>query len=443
MSERQWCVGEVLGSEAALLERYGVSRAVFREAVRLVEHQGVARMRRGPGGGLVITEPTAQSVSGALFAYLYRVSPTLDELFEARIVIEGVVAELAPSRLNQRGVAALRAIIADEAAGRVVDHRSLHNRLAAVARNPVLSLFVEALNQATALYVPGPRLLGREVKAASAYAHKRVVDAVLARDPSLAGRRMRQHLQAEADWLRRKRPARRLPNPLAFGAPGASKRAEAVAGTIFSDVLEHQREIGDLLGSESELMERHDVSRAVLREAVRLVEHHQIAAMRRGPGGGLFVTAPSTEAISGAVALYLERNGIDRRNVIEVRSSVEVAQVRLAIRRMDHTGSTALRAALAAEKVTPGDEIPDVGHDVHRVIASLARNRVLELLALVCIQLTLLHQHNSVEPQIVQRARDQVVRAHGRIGQAMLDSDVELATRRMRKHVEALQRYLR
>ena len=37
-----WPVGEVLGSEADLLERYQVSRAVFREAVRLLEHQQVA-----------------------------------------------------------------------------------------------------------------------------------------------------------------------------------------------------------------------------------------------------------------------------------------------------------------------------------------------------------------------------------------------------------------
>ena len=49
--DRGWPVGEVLGSQAELIERYGVSRAVFREAVRLVENQGVAFMRRGPGAG--------------------------------------------------------------------------------------------------------------------------------------------------------------------------------------------------------------------------------------------------------------------------------------------------------------------------------------------------------------------------------------------------------
>src|SRR5438067_13885634 len=50
--DRGFPVGEVVGSEAGLIERYGVSRAVLREAIRLLEHRNVAAMRRGPGGGL-------------------------------------------------------------------------------------------------------------------------------------------------------------------------------------------------------------------------------------------------------------------------------------------------------------------------------------------------------------------------------------------------------
>src|SRR5271154_7418735 len=73
-----WPVGEVLGSETDLLERYQVSRAVFREAVRLVEHQQVARTRRGPGGGLVVTEPTVDAVIDAVVLYLYRAEARLD-----------------------------------------------------------------------------------------------------------------------------------------------------------------------------------------------------------------------------------------------------------------------------------------------------------------------------------------------------------------------------
>ena len=57
-----WPVGAALGSEASLQRHYGVSRSVLREAVRLVEHHQVARMRRGPGGGLIVTEPDARPI---------------------------------------------------------------------------------------------------------------------------------------------------------------------------------------------------------------------------------------------------------------------------------------------------------------------------------------------------------------------------------------------
>src|SRR5580692_6518397 len=134
--DRGWPVGEVLGSQAELMERYGVSRAVFREAVRLVENQQIAFMRRGPGGGLVVTEPTVDAIIDAAVLCLHRASTRLEEVFEARIVLEEIAAELATKRLSERDASDLRALLADEAAGEVTDHRALHARLAAVTRNP-------------------------------------------------------------------------------------------------------------------------------------------------------------------------------------------------------------------------------------------------------------------------------------------------------------------
>src|SRR5947209_2229098 len=127
---RRWPVGEVIGSEAELLERYNVSRAVFREAVRLVEHQHVARMRRGPGGGLVVTEPDAQAVIDASVMYLLRVGARLDEVFEARMVLEDIVSELAAKRVDEADLARLRQLVDDESNGRGVHPRRLHSLLA-------------------------------------------------------------------------------------------------------------------------------------------------------------------------------------------------------------------------------------------------------------------------------------------------------------------------
>jgi DNA-binding FadR family transcriptional regulator len=142
-----WPVGELLGSEAELLDRYQVSRAVFREAVRLVEHQQVARTRRGPGGGLVITEPTVDAVIDAVVLYLYRVEAPLDELFEARIVLEEIASDLAPGRLDEQDLNGLRAFVDAQEGFLGSDPRELHALIASLSRNPALELFVEVLNR--------------------------------------------------------------------------------------------------------------------------------------------------------------------------------------------------------------------------------------------------------------------------------------------------------
>src|SRR3984893_4337059 len=92
-----WQVGQIPGEKPDRLARYQVSRAVFREAVRLAEHQQVARTRRGPGGGLVVTEPTVDAVIDAVVLYLYRAEARLDEVFEARLVLGGIATGPAPA----------------------------------------------------------------------------------------------------------------------------------------------------------------------------------------------------------------------------------------------------------------------------------------------------------------------------------------------------------
>src|ERR1700724_1090383 len=59
---QRWEPGELFGSEVELIARYGVSRAVFREAVRLLEHHGLAEMRRGLHDGLFIRQAAPQPV---------------------------------------------------------------------------------------------------------------------------------------------------------------------------------------------------------------------------------------------------------------------------------------------------------------------------------------------------------------------------------------------
>jgi hypothetical protein len=101
----------------------------------------------------------------------------------------------------------------------------------------------------------------------------------------------------------------------------AGTLAAQVARRIEDETIGSGRPVGHNLGSEQELQDRHGVSRAVLREAVRLLEYHGVARMRRGPGGGLIVTAPDPTASMETITLYLDYRRTGAADLVVVRES--------------------------------------------------------------------------------------------------------------------------
>ena len=157
---RGWAVGESLGSEAALQQRYEVSRSVLREAVRLVEHHQVARMRRGPNGGLLICEPDAGPATRAVVIYLEFLGTTLDDLLNARLVFEPLAAALAAEHIDEAGIGRLRAVLRAEEQwqpGLPAPRDEFHIALAEQSKNPVLQLFIDVLMRLTKRYARASR----------------------------------------------------------------------------------------------------------------------------------------------------------------------------------------------------------------------------------------------------------------------------------------------
>jgi DNA-binding FadR family transcriptional regulator len=89
-----WPEGLIYGSERELSERFSVGRAVIREAVRVLEVRGVARMRRGPKGGLRVLSPGRDSTVAHAMGYVLLLGPTVAQLAEARALVERVRAQL-------------------------------------------------------------------------------------------------------------------------------------------------------------------------------------------------------------------------------------------------------------------------------------------------------------------------------------------------------------
>ncbi|MCU1651410.1 MAG: GntR domain protein [Pseudonocardia sp.] len=457
-----WPVGEVLGSETELRERYQVSRAVLREAIRLVEHHQVASMRRGPAGGLVVRAPDAGAATSAMVVYLEFVGTTIQHLFAARLMIEPLAAALAAETITESGIAELRTALADEfAAGPNRDghaRSALHLTIAELSGNPALNLFIDVLLRLTWRYAGDqlnhlPEDPRHPAFTSSDISHEAMVNSVVAGDGPTAQYLVTQHLEMLGEFLINWRPDTNYPPSALWSVPTPGhtqdqKLAEVVAQRLLAEITGGGWEVGSVIGSEAALLDRFGVSRAVLREAVRLLEYHSVARMRRGPGGGLVVAEPDPSASIEAMALYLDYQGIEVEHLRAVREAVELACLdRVAARVGEPEVARRLRAVLhGAETANPfgGGKPPahlgELSHLLHVELAELAGNPVLALFLRILITLWARQREAKgtapAEPQPEVNAS--VARAHQGIVDALLVGDGGLARHRMRRHLSLL-----
>lgn len=204
---RGWPVGEVIGSESELIARYGVSRAVLRESIRLLEHHTTARMRPGPGGGLIVTEPRSEAIAHAMALYLEYLGVSEAQVFETRKVIELTAVEAAAAAITEEGVQLLRDTLKTEHGADAADlpriHQNIHLRIAELSGNPVLPLFVKVLADVWEARLEPLNDMAADIAGEVEQAHEAIVDAIVRGDGALARHRMMRHLEAIVPWLDR------------------------------------------------------------------------------------------------------------------------------------------------------------------------------------------------------------------------------------------------
>lgn len=199
-----WPVGANLGSEAQLMARLGVGRNVLREALRLLARDGLADMRTGRSGGLVVTAPDPSPVARVLEHYMTAHGVDVRHVLEAKRAVELTCIRLACDRLDDKGEARLRAAIAYEqsvpASGSdEVVPLNVHVLIAELTGNPAFHVFVEALTRLSLDFARGVDL---EAMAPPAHAeHVGICQAVLDRDVERAVALMEAHLSTVADSL--------------------------------------------------------------------------------------------------------------------------------------------------------------------------------------------------------------------------------------------------
>lgn len=191
--------GARLPPERDLAAQVGVSRPTVRAGLRTLAALGVVRSRRGSGTYIPEGPPTLGVEALSFLAALHKFSG--DNVHEVRRILEVGAAGLAAERATPEQLATL----ADEVTGLfaslndrqvfLVHDINFHRGVAAASGNPIVASLVEMVS---ALYyerrrTTAERAADRDLRDA-AEAHRRIYQAVRARDIERARRMMNEHL---------------------------------------------------------------------------------------------------------------------------------------------------------------------------------------------------------------------------------------------------------
>lgn len=201
--------GDSLPSEAAMLEHYSVSRESLREGLRLLEVQGLISIRRGPGGGPIVGTVDPANMGRVSTLYFYMAGATYDELFEAWVIGESLLAERAArhpdTELRQAAMAPYLADHFPHAAAQteVILHQNteFHSVIAGLSNNRVLELTLPVYGKIVSHHVAvvnDPRALDDLI----AGDHRAIAQAISGGHHRRAADLMTAHINAVAEFTR-------------------------------------------------------------------------------------------------------------------------------------------------------------------------------------------------------------------------------------------------
>ncbi|MCB0996331.1 MAG: FadR family transcriptional regulator [Acidimicrobiales bacterium] len=223
-------------------------------------------------------------------------------------------------------------------------------------------------------------------------------------------------------------------------APAGAKRAQHLAATIEAEIAQRGWPIGEVLGSETALRDRFGVSRAVLREAIRILENHGVAEMRKGRGGGLTVRRPEITTLARAAALHLDYERATLDHVVDARLALESANLELVLSHLDDGGRVALTSHMQSEHATLATTgFAAHAHAFHRLLARLSHNPVL----VMCTEMLLdvqQRRQRSIWPdeRVPTRFSERSVVAHQHIVDALVAGDANAARAALCAHLGGL-----
>ncbi len=208
MREGKLANGDRLPSERDLCQRFGVSRVTVREALRVLEANGLVEIRVGARGGAFVASPTKERLGEGLADLMALAPLTPADVTEARSVIEVGILPLVVERATDEDIAGLRRLVEEgydalrRDAYTMTLSASFHVAVAACAHNPAIETLVQSFHRPMLLSLRQAQIVAPAMGRRGTEEHAALVDAIEQRDVAAATAVMTTHLDRTASLVR-------------------------------------------------------------------------------------------------------------------------------------------------------------------------------------------------------------------------------------------------
>jgi GntR family transcriptional repressor for pyruvate dehydrogenase complex len=219
------------------------------------------------------------------------------------------------------------------------------------------------------------------------------------------------------------------------------KAYEQVADQLRELIVGGQLARGERLPNENTLAHEFGVSRATVREALRLLAAQNLIRTAKGAGGGSYVTLPSVDHISeflhASINLLTEAQDVSLEEFLEARELLEVPAARLAAERRSSRDVELLREAIPREPLSLATQEQFVyNKEFHNVIIVACGNT---LIAIAAQPIFTVLQTNLARSTLGTRFHRSINEHHRGIVAAIEAGDADAAGGEMLAHLEFLR----
>lgn len=215
------------------------------------------------------------------------------------------------------------------------------------------------------------------------------------------------------------------------------KASDVLARELRERILSGELVEGTALPAERELVKQTQMSRATVREALRILEVQNLVRVRAGRAGGAFVQRPTTKGMASSVSMLIRGQRIKLADLMETREALEPFCAELAARNRTDADLAVLERA-NEDIARTGTDLPaflQANLDWHVGVAVAGQNELLIGFMMALSQAIYTATENA--SFVDESVRAVTVRAHKSITNAIRSGDADAAGRRMRRHVHS------